>query len=100
MNNSGHALWPTTPSHARLELDIFLAQVQSLFCFAYGQKDFIGPERFGDIVVGALFHAFYGSVNTAVSTHHNHCATELLSLLLLEKRQAIHLRHADVTQNQ
>ncbi len=88
------------PLQDRFEFEIFLAQAPTFLGLADRQQDLIRPEGFGDIVVGAQFHAGDRRIDAAVGTHHDDRTGDVAGDLFPEEGHAVHFRHADITQDQ
>ena len=84
----------------RLQSCHLLPQALALLCFSQRQDDFVWPERLREIVVRACFHRGDRGVLTTIGAHHDHQRRPAALAEFPQKRDAIHLGHADVAEDQ
>src|SRR5687768_1283207 len=64
-----------------------------------GERDFIGAERLGEIVVRALAHRLERRILPAVRTHHDHERAAAFGAEAPQEGEPVHLRHPDVAED-
>jgi hypothetical protein len=75
-------------------------QLFPLLGLPQGHHHFVGLERLVEIVVRPFAHGGQGAVLGAVPAHHDEQRRAALAAIAPEERDAVHLRHPDVAEDQ